>query len=298
MVFLALASLIVPLSFIFWLTDAQGFLTNVVAEAHGTLFDLFIIGWFLMWLSRRAERAMVIRRYREQIDDFLGWKSPTASHRIALNLRRLNRAGRTSDFRLTEAYVNDARLNEIKLTRSDLWGSTFRNASLEGADLTASNLGGANFTGAHLQHTILNSVDARGAVFEDAGMKDAVLIKADLRGANLAGADLQRANASEVNFEHANLERAILRESELSGASFRGASCRQAIFDGSVLRSVDFADADLTGALLDRALFQSHDEAISRLSMAKSLADATLDPHVKAAIRRIRPELFESQEDN
>ena len=296
MVFLALASLIVPLSFFFWLTDAQGFLTNVVAEAHGTLFDLFIIGWFLMWLSRRAERAMVIRRYREQIDDFLGWKSPTASHRIALNLRRLNRAGRTSDFRLTEAYVNDARLNAVKLIRSDLWGSSFKNASLEGADLTASNLGGSNFAGAHLQHTILTSVDARGAIFEDAGMKDAVLIKADLRGANLAGADLQRAIASEAKYEHANLERVILRDADLTGANLRGALCRHTIFDSTILRGVDFSYTDLTGAFLDRARFDNADEAISRLSMAKSLADATLDPHIAAAIKRTRPELFEPQD--
>src|SRR5690606_26693352 len=87
-VFLGSMILVIPLSLPFYIGQTNEFWMNILAEAHGTVFDLLIIGWFLLWLNKIAERRLRNSRYREEIDDYLGWRSPEATHRIVGNIRR------------------------------------------------------------------------------------------------------------------------------------------------------------------------------------------------------------------
>jgi hypothetical protein len=171
----------------YWRGDPE-FVANVVAELHGMLMDLLLFGCLLLWLDQKAERRRRIRRYRDSIEDFLGWRSDEALHRIVGNIRRLNRENETPET-LKNAYLNGANLQDVDLS----------NASLTGADLS-----GADLVHASLANTYLGSVDLRGANLQEANLAGAHfgefvrrmgdegasrtrLADANLRGANLRG---------------------------------------------------------------------------------------------------------------
>jgi uncharacterized protein YjbI with pentapeptide repeats len=294
LVFLVAASVIIPLSMIFWLTDPDGFLKNVVAESHGTLFDLFIIGWFLMWLGRRAERAMIVRRYREEIDDFLGWKSPEASHRIAMNLRKLNRSGTRKRIRLTEGFLRGVILKEVGLARSEAWGVDFTDAMLEGSDFSESNVGGGIFDRALLQRANFTEADCRGASFCDAEMKYAIIAGADFRGAVLEGVDLQYSDASGCDLRQAALSQSSFRQADLRSAKLDGADCSEVSFEDATLTDASLDGANLAGAFLTGVTFGNMSEAVDALSTVSSLHDAQLDDDVRRELLRRHPHLFEA----
>src|SRR5258706_12321243 len=59
------------------------FIDGIRVEAHGTLFDILVIGLFILWLNFKRAESERVRRYAEEIDDFREWRSDEASHRIA-----------------------------------------------------------------------------------------------------------------------------------------------------------------------------------------------------------------------
>jgi hypothetical protein len=69
------------------------FFQNILVEAHGMLFDILVIGIFILWLNKRGEKRLENKRYQEEIDDTRGWESAEASYRIAGNIRRLSQNG-------------------------------------------------------------------------------------------------------------------------------------------------------------------------------------------------------------
>ncbi len=171
----------------YWRGDPD-FVANVVAELHGMLMDLLLFGCLLLWLDQKAERRRRIRRYRDSIEDFLGWRSDEAHHRIVGNIRRLNRENEAPET-LKNAHLHGANLQDVDLS----------DASLTGADLS-----GADLVHANLANTYLGSVDLRGANLQEAnlagahfgefvrrtaeeGASQTRLAGANLRGANLRG---------------------------------------------------------------------------------------------------------------
>ncbi|PSQ98958.1 MAG: hypothetical protein BRD48_05430, partial [Bacteroidetes bacterium QS_9_68_14] len=156
-VFLLTAALVVPVSLPFFFSSAVDELkVNLVAESYGILLDLLILGWLLLWLSHVADRRERKNRYREEIEDALGWHSPVASHRIVSNVRRLNRSGVTKGLELPEAYLEGASLENVQLGDSNLWGATLKGATLRRAALGGSLLAGANLEGAELESARLD----------------------------------------------------------------------------------------------------------------------------------------------
>jgi hypothetical protein len=157
------------------------FFEGVLVEAHGMLFDLLVIGVFVLWLNKLGERRLTIRRYREEIEDFLGWDSDEAMHRIAGNIKRLNREG------VTKIWLVRAYLPRANLSLADL-----RDTNLRGAQLTKADLSGAQLDNADLHEANLRRADLIGADLIGADLRDA-----NLRGADLAGADLRGAKYNE-----------------------------------------------------------------------------------------------------
>lgn len=297
-VFLVATFIVVPVSLPFYLRYPQDFLVNVLAEAHGMLFDLLIIGWFLFWLNKLAERRLRTNRYREEIEDFLGWKSPEATHRIAGNIRRLNRSGTKEAMRLTEAFLKDANLGGATLRKADLWGADLEGANLREADLEGASLAGANLEGADLERARLVAADLRGANLREADLERAHLHQADLRGVTLVGADLQYATLTEANLERssligANLRGAVLERVALHRAVLDGANLRGANLCGADLRDVSLVDVDLLGANLKEARLPEEGEArLALFEQAKTLFGAQLPDGVEAALQAALPHLF------
>ena len=296
-VFLVSAAVVIPLSLPFYLSDPLGFLENIAGEAHGMVFDLLVIGWFIFWLQRQGEQRLRTSRYREEIDDFIGWRSAEAALRIAGNVRRLNRAGVRSDFVLTEAYLQAVNLSEAEMDGSQLWGADLTGASMAGVQLRKANLAGATLRGADLEHAVLTEADLRGAEMTEVDLERAFLEDADLRGANLTAADLQfaslpgarldRARLTGSNLRGAHLERASLARAHLYGVHLHGASLDGADLRGADLTRADLSDADLIGALLPKG-----DELVTLFDDVSSLVGAKLDREPEAALRAACPHLF------
>lgn len=291
-VFVAMTFIVVPASLPYWLDDPRDFLKEIMAESYGTLFDLLIIGWFLMWLNKRAERYMINTRYREEIEDFLGWKSQEATHRIAGNIRRLNRSGIRDRIRLTEAYLSGANLSGAKLRRSDMWGTSLNSALLGASDLREANLAGSNLENTILEQADLTGADLRGALMKDADLERASMDSADLRGVNLIGADLQYAS-----LRHARLERSTLIGANLRGANLEGASLERCLLEGANLEGANLTGAKLDGADLGRAFLagatlSQNGELLDSFRNVKSLHRTRLDPGPEKKLKEAFPHLF------
>jgi len=296
-VFLGVAFVVIPLSLPFYITNTWEFLENIAAEAHGMVFDLLVIGWFMLWLNRLAERRLRNNRYREEIDDFLGWHSAEATHRIAGNIRRLNRNGIRSGLKLTEAHLKSANLVGAQLDEADLWGANLAGAQLGSARLNEANLAGADLRGAVLERAALTRADLRGANLTEADLERAFLEDADLRGANLTGADLQFTSMPGANLERArligaNLRGAHLEHADLRGTDFEGANLYGASLDGARISDARFEDAILERADLTGAVLPEGEALLALFAGVRSLKGAKLDPGVERTLRAGLPRLF------
>lgn len=298
MVFLTATLIVVPASLPFYLLNPWGFLENILSEAHGMLFDLLVIGCFGYWLTHRAERRQKNNRYQEEVEDFLGWRSPEATHRIAGNIRRLNRGGVTENLRLTEAFLQGANLAGAKLTESDLWGADLEGAMLRDARLDRANLAGANMQRANLERAHLLEADLRGAQLQEADLERAVLDSADLRGATLTNADLQYASMKHTNLERtslagANLRGASLESANLAGIDLTEANLRRAVFGKADLTDACLTNADLVGTdFLD--LQQPDGEALVALfADVKTMFGAKFPPAIKKKLEAAYPARFQ-----
>jgi hypothetical protein len=171
-VFCIATIIVIILSLPFYLEDPWKFWGNVLIEIHGLLFELLIMGVFLLWLEGLGEKQLSITRYREEIEDYLGWDDDEATYRIVANIKRLNRYG-ISNINLTGAFLKIANLTGFNLRSANLLGADLRGANLDKADLSKANL-----TGAHLEGADLRKADLRGTNF----------LRAELLGAHLEGA--------------------------------------------------------------------------------------------------------------
>jgi len=315
MVFIVTSAVVVPLSIPFWLRQPDGFSINVMSEAYGTLFDLLIIGWLLLWLNKMADRRQQKMRYREEIEDALGWRSPVAAHRIVSNVRRLNRSGVIEGVNLPEAYLEGASLENVQLKESNVWGAYLKQATLRQAELSGAVLAGAHFEEADLENARLKGADLRGANLRGADMERVLFEEADLRGANLENADLQysslsriileraimnginlrgatlmdadmsRATLCNVNLIGANMENARLDGADLTGARLRKANLRGCSFDGTILRGADLTEVDMG------------DGEVTALGAAQTLHQAVLDDAVRERLREAHSHLFEAPQE-
>lgn len=181
------------------------FLDGLLIEAHGMLFDILIIGVFILWLNRLGERRIELQRYKDEIDDFRHWESDEAKYRIVGNIKRLNRLN-ISAINLMYCYLYEAIFPSLNLQ-----GAKLQYANLEGAELKGANLEGANFWRTKLQNAYLWYAKLQGA-----NLREAVLQGADLTGANLQLADLYDANLQGANFCETDLTFALINLEQIA----------------------------------------------------------------------------------
>jgi hypothetical protein len=167
---------------------------NVLVEAHGMLFDLLIIGVFILWLHILIEKRRDIKRYHDEIDDFRNWESDEAKFRIVGNIKRLNRMG---------------------ITKIDLNNCILRDAQLEDAELKGANLESAILDEANLGGTIIRDANLRHAEFKGANLLGVDFTCSDLYRVFFRGADLTYAQFDGANMEGVQLQSAIIEYGQL-----------------------------------------------------------------------------------
>lgn len=251
---LALVTLVVfSLSFKYYLKDFDSFWVQILAEAHGMIFDIAIIGILLFWLNQNGEMRQRLRTYRDEIDDYRLLESDQAAFRMVGNIKRLNRH-KIHEINLVNCFLARTHLNYVNLKGSNLNSSNLSNASLLEANLENTRLNQTNFENANLNQATLKAAYASGANF-----KDAFLIKAQFENAFLI----------KTNFINAYLMEANFKNSFLVGADFENASLYKADFRGAKGLSIE------------------------QLAKAKTLYLAKFDDDLQQQVRYLIPDLVE-----
>jgi BTB/POZ domain-containing protein KCTD9 len=243
--------LVLGLSLPYYLEDFDAFIPQILAEAHGMIFDIAVIGILIFWLNQNGEIRQRIRTYRDEIDDFRLWESEEAAFRTVGNIKRLNRHG-IFEVNLVNCFLARTNLNYVNLA-----GSNLNSANISQSSLIEANLENTRLNQTNMENSNLNQVNLKGGYASGAIFKDAFLIKAQFDGAFLIKA----------NFSNAYLMEASLRNSYLMGADFENASLYK---------------ADLRGA---KGL------TVEQLSKAKTLYLAKFDDDVLEQIKTAVPEL-------
>lgn len=215
LVLLIVTILVLSLSLQYYIRDFDSFIQQVLAEAHGMIFDIAVIGILIFWLNKNGETRQRIRTYKDEIDDFRLWESEEAAFRTVGNIKRLNRHN-IFELNLVNCYLPRTNLNYVNLSGSNLNSANVAQSSLIETNLENARLNQTNFENSNLNQANLTSAYASGANFKDAflikaNFENAFLIKANFNNAFLMEANLQNCYVMGADFENASLYKADLR---------------------------------------------------------------------------------------
>jgi hypothetical protein len=182
---------------------------DILVEAHGLIFDLFIFGLLITVFDFVRTRREKRQRYSEEIEDLIGWKSEEAKVKILAKVKRLYDLGQRRFF-LSNSYLKCANLSDYDLTDSvivltNLKKGSFIRGNLKNVQLTASKLNKVYFTSANLENTDLSNSICNGAFFTATDLINTKFKRADLRKASFVGCYYKN-----VNLENAKLDGAIV----------------------------------------------------------------------------------------
>ena len=216
-VLLVLGVIVILASLPYYLENFHAFYGQVLAEAHGMIFDIAVIGILIFWLNKTGEKRSRIRNYKDEIDDFRLWESQEAAFRTVGNIKRLNRH-KLYNIDLAHSYLVKTNLNYVRLIEANLNYANLFNSTLIDANLEGSRLNQTNFENCNMNQSMLSKSYASGASFKDtylikanfekaflikANFTNAFLMEANLRGAYLTGADFTNANLYKADFRGA-----------------------------------------------------------------------------------------------
>jgi hypothetical protein len=180
---------------------------DILVEAHGLIFDLFVFGILITVFDFLRNRRESRTRYNEELQDLLGWKSDEAKVKILARIKRLYDLGQRRFF-LSNAYLKNADLSNYDLSDSiivlaNIKSGSFIRSNLKNVKLTASNLKKVYFTSAILENTDLSHSNCKGAFFTDTNFINTNFEKADLRNASFMSCSYENVNLKESLIEGA-----------------------------------------------------------------------------------------------
>ena len=217
LVLLIVTILVLGLSAKYYIYEFDTFITQILAEAHGMIFDIAVIGILIFWLNQNGEIRQRIRTYKDEIDDFRLWESEEAAFRTVGNIKRLNRH-KIHEINLVNCYLARTNLNYVNLA-----GSNLNSSNVSVSSLIESNLVNARLNQTNFENSNLNQADLTGAYASGANFKDAFLIKANFEGAFLIKANFKNAFLMESNLTNCYLMGADFENASLYKADLRGA---------------------------------------------------------------------------
>ena len=254
LVLILVTILVLGLSASYYINEFDTFIQQVLAEAHGMIFDIAVIGILIFWLNQNGEIRRRIRTYKDEIDDFRLWESEEAAFRTVGNIKRLNRH-HIHEINLVNCHLPRTNLNYVNLE-----GSNMNSANISQSVLIESNLENARLNQTNFENSTLNQANLQGAYASGANFKDAFLIKANFENAFLIKANFNNAFLMEANLQNcylmgADFENASLYKADLRGA--KGLTVEQlaqvktlylARFDDEILEQIKTNLPELVGA--------------------------------------------------
>jgi len=251
LVLIVITILVVGLSLPYYLNEFDSFIPQILAEAHGMIFDIAVIGILIFWLNHNGEIRRRIRTYKDEIDDFRLWESEEAAFRTVGNIKRLNRH----------------QIHEVNLV----------NCHLPRTNLNYVNLAGSNINSANISQSSLIEVVMENARLNQTNFENSNLNQANLKGAYASGANFRDAFLIKANFENAFLIKATFNNAFLMEANLRNCYLMGADFE-----NVSLYKADLRGA---KGL------TVEQLSKVKTLYLARFDDEILTQLKASLPEL-------
>lgn len=214
-VLIIISVIVLGLSYPYYRYNFYDFYGQVLAEAHGMIFDIAVIGILILWLNKSGEERLRIKTYKDEIDDFRLWKSEEAAFRTVGNIKRLN-LYKIYNINLVNCYLSRTNLNYCILQEANLNSADVSSSQLIDCDFSNARLNQTNFENSTLNQANLSYAFASGANFRDsflikAQMGNAYFIKSDFTGAFLMEANLQGAYLTGADLTGANLYKADLR---------------------------------------------------------------------------------------
>jgi BTB/POZ domain-containing protein KCTD9 len=238
----------------YYINEFDTFIQQILAEAHGMIFDIAVIGILIFWLNQNGEFRQRIRTYKDEIDDFRLWESEEAAFRTVGNIKRLNRH-KIHEINLVNCHLPRTNLNYVNLAASNM-----NSANISQSSLIETNLENARLNQTNFENSNLNQANLKGAYASGANFKDAFLIKSQFDGAFLIKANFSNAFLMEANLQNcyvmgADFENASLYKADLRGA--KGLTVEQlskvktlylARFDDEILEQIKTNLPELVGA--------------------------------------------------
>src|SRR5688572_25528916 len=254
LVLIIVSFIIIGLSLSYYINEFDTFIQQVLAEAHGMIFDIAVIGILIFWLNQNGEIRRRIRTYKDEIDDFRLWESEEAAFRTVGNIKRLNRH-KIHEINLVNCHLPRTNLNYVNLAASNM-----NSANISQSSLIETNLENARLNQTNFENSNLNQANLKGAYASGANFKDAFLIKSQFDGAFLIKANFSNAFLMEANLQNcyvmgADFENASLYKADLRGA--KGLTVEQlskvktlylARFDEEILEQIKTNLPELVGA--------------------------------------------------
>ncbi|GHN03152.1 hypothetical protein WSM22_46410 [Cytophagales bacterium WSM2-2] len=217
LVLVGVAVLVLSLSLSYYINDFHSFWGQILAEAHGMIFDIAVIGILLFWLNQNGETRQRIRTYKDEIDDFRLWESEEAAFRTVGNIKRLNR------HKINEINLVNCHLSRTNLSHVNLKASNLNSANVSNSSLIETNLENTRLNQTNLENSNLNQANLKGAYASGANFKDAFLIKANFEGAFLIKTCFKNSYLMESNLQNSYLMGADFENASLYKADLRGA---------------------------------------------------------------------------
>ncbi len=214
-VLILLSFIVIGLSLPYYIENFRNFFKEVLAEAHGMLFDIAIIGILIFWLREIGEKRLRIRMYKDEIDDFRQWESEEAAFRTVGNIKRLNRH-KISAINLVNCYLTKTNMSHLDLNGSNVNSANFSHCNAIDCNFKNTRANQTNFENAKMNQANFEAAFASGANFKDtflikANFKNAFLIKANFTNAYLMEADLSNCHLTGAIFDEASLYKANLK---------------------------------------------------------------------------------------
>lgn len=216
-VLIFLTILVLGLSLPYYLENFRNFFKEVLAEAHGMLFDIAIIGILIYWLRENGEKQLRIKMYKDEIDDFRQWESEEAAFRTVGNIKRLNR------HKITEINLVNCHLTKTNMSHVDLSKSNLNSANFSHANAIECNFSGTRANQTNFENAKMNQANFEGAFASGANFKDTFLIKANFKNAFLIKSDFSNAYLMEADLSNCHLTGAVFEEASLYKANLTGA---------------------------------------------------------------------------
>jgi len=138
---------------------------DILVESHGLLFDLIIFGLIIGYYELKAGKRERIIRYKEEIDDLRGLKTPYARHRISGLVSRLVRLDAQPLNLINCDIIHSPFGTNVKnwvFSNSNFYSATCMNTRFESCCFISTN-----FNNSKIYHAHFTDCDLRGSIWNN-----------------------------------------------------------------------------------------------------------------------------------